>query len=242
VSRVTAAFTFSADASFLAGGNIRAQADGDPLGCVGDLGTYCVRFALAAFGYRSPRAVRAVRVRRNAHGVPMDASAEVYWPEAPAAGSAESLSGRDSEGRPVPTLSLHCSFLHPFRQTAEVVGTGDATLTVRDFVIRRVRRAKRAMVFELFHLYRPDAFLRACACALACVCTRVIFRLLSASFAKATLRTVALRCGAAPGSSTRLRATKKPSKPNPLEPAFRCACLCMCCPSRGAHADLKLAT
>jgi len=40
VTRVTAAFSFPADSAFLAGGNIRARADGDPLGCLGDLGLY----------------------------------------------------------------------------------------------------------------------------------------------------------------------------------------------------------
>ena len=40
--------------------NIRASSSGDPLGCLGDLGWYCVRFGLFAFGWdNKPLAVSA---------------------------------------------------------------------------------------------------------------------------------------------------------------------------------------
>ena len=50
VQRVTSGFSFSAPDEFFAS-NIRASAAGDPLGCLGDLGWYCVRFGLFAFGW-----------------------------------------------------------------------------------------------------------------------------------------------------------------------------------------------
>eukprot|EP01045_Picozoa_sp_COSAG04_P007218 COSAG04_NODE_372_length_15668_cov_11.135975_15_plen_238_part_00 len=49
VLRVTSGFSFMGDEDFYKG-NIRCSAEGDPLGCLGDLGWYCVRFGLFAFG------------------------------------------------------------------------------------------------------------------------------------------------------------------------------------------------
>jgi hypothetical protein len=152
VSRVTAAFSFPADGAFLKGGNIRCRADGDPLGCLGDLGLYCVRFGLVAMQRRHTRyqkgteetgtvspvlMARATSMRRNAAGVPIDCSAEVTWPHANEGGGGEG-EGDEGEGAmmtPVPTLAFHCSFLHPLRQTAEVCGAG-RTLRCDDFVVR----------------------------------------------------------------------------------------------------------
>lgn len=39
--------------------NVRAKKDADPLGCLGDLGWYCVRAALFAFDYKPPVLVQA---------------------------------------------------------------------------------------------------------------------------------------------------------------------------------------
>mmetsp|Transcript_12542 Transcript_12542/g.24761 ORF Transcript_12542/g.24761 Transcript_12542/m.24761 type:complete len:411 (-) Transcript_12542:2530-3762(-) len=135
VTRVNSAFTFEADAAFLEGGNIRTQASGDPLGCLGDLGLYCVRVGQAAFGWDSPPATaRAVRVRRNSSGVPIDVTAEVYWPlpsdQTPPMAAGAAVTTTQAE----PTLSFHCSFLHPMRQNVEIVGSG-RTISMDDFVI-----------------------------------------------------------------------------------------------------------
>ena len=100
VARVNAAFSFAADQEFLAGGDIRTQASGDPLGCLGDLGVYCIRIGQAAFGWGvAPTSARAVRVRRNQHGVPIDVTAEVYWPTVLPQKPPLPLSATDSEGK-----------------------------------------------------------------------------------------------------------------------------------------------
>jgi predicted dehydrogenase len=115
-TRITSAFTFKADAAFLDGGDIRVRADGDPLGCIGDLGWYCIRIALCCALYESPQKVRCLHMERNADGVPVDATVEIYWPGM--------------------VLHFHCSFMHPLRQWVEVVG-GDRVLRIDDFVINK---------------------------------------------------------------------------------------------------------
>lgn len=47
--RVNTCFNFSTDEEFLRS-NIRVKSDGDPLGVLGDLGWYCIRLGLVAFG------------------------------------------------------------------------------------------------------------------------------------------------------------------------------------------------
>jgi len=55
VRRVASQFSFSASDDFLTG-NIRSSSDLEPLGCLGDLGWYNVRFALWVLGEQQPRA------------------------------------------------------------------------------------------------------------------------------------------------------------------------------------------
>ena len=43
--RITSAFSFYGDRAFFES-DIRTKPDADPLGCLGDLGWYCVRFAM----------------------------------------------------------------------------------------------------------------------------------------------------------------------------------------------------
>ena len=71
VQRVTSGFSFMGDEDFFKS-NIRASSSGDPLGCLGDLGWYCVRFGLFAFGWgNKPLAVSAKKLKdasvRNKH-------------------------------------------------------------------------------------------------------------------------------------------------------------------------------
>lgn len=58
--RVNACFNFSTDEEFLAT-NIRVRSDGDPLGVLGDLGWYCIRLGLVAFGRGSKSIAKPVR-------------------------------------------------------------------------------------------------------------------------------------------------------------------------------------
>ena len=56
IRRITSAFTFRADEEFFAS-NIRAQSELEPHGCLGDLGWYCIRFALWAMNWKLPQRV-----------------------------------------------------------------------------------------------------------------------------------------------------------------------------------------
>jgi predicted dehydrogenase len=49
LNRIQSSFSFLGNDDFFAN-DIRVQKDGDPLGCIGDLGWYCVRFALLVYG------------------------------------------------------------------------------------------------------------------------------------------------------------------------------------------------
>merc|ERR1719498_324015 len=79
ILRVSSAFSFKGDEKFLNGGDIRTRIDGDPLGCVGDLGWYCVRLGLFAFQYETPKYVKAIVHRSTFDGVPLDVNVEVYF-------------------------------------------------------------------------------------------------------------------------------------------------------------------
>lgn len=62
--------------------NIRCQKDAEPLGCMGDLGWYCVYMALLIFNASAsarPVAARVVDFECTPDGVPIDASCVVYF-------------------------------------------------------------------------------------------------------------------------------------------------------------------
>ena len=120
VRRCTAAFSFSASAAFLRASEAERAAEDDPLGCVGDLGWYCARAGLLAFGPDAmPKSCQATVSEFNAMGVPLDCSGVCYFD--------------DDRKR---ALHFHASFLHPLRQWLEIVGD-HKVLTCDDFVIPR---------------------------------------------------------------------------------------------------------
>ena len=124
--RITSAFSFNGDEHFFEK-NIRVQPDGDPLGCLGDLGWYCVRFALCCVRFCAPQLVRCVSMSKNEHGVPIEVDAIVRWK-----GSSNSFPNEED----ICVLSFHVAFNRPWRQWVEVC-SGDDVLTVDDFVISR---------------------------------------------------------------------------------------------------------
>lgn len=120
VTFVNSTFTISfGNEEDWAKGNIRMKRETEPLGCIGDLGWYCVRFALWAFDYDTPELVRCDYLDATEEGVPLHAVAMM----------------RFSGGR---TASFDCSFRHCLRQWAEVVGE-KATLSLDDFVVPKTR-------------------------------------------------------------------------------------------------------
>ena len=138
------AFCFNGGANFLET-NIRCKADQDRLGCLGDLGHYCIRFSLLATAlntapvleststpgcYSSLTFQSPISVNATCHkwlgdelgSVPLHCEARVVF----ASGS---------------TLSFECSFLHPFQQDMNVAlksgneEIGDSIIKMDDFVI-----------------------------------------------------------------------------------------------------------
>ena len=113
--RITSNFSFLGQGSFM-DTNIRANGSLEPLGCLGDLGWYCVRFSLWAMNWQVPKVVSA---RLSAHAgpnpVPMDFSAELLFENGVSAG-------------------FGCAFTAAFQQWAIVSGT-TGQMRVNDFVL-----------------------------------------------------------------------------------------------------------
>lgn len=104
VKHVVSAFSipFGNEEEF-AGNNIRMNADTEPLGCLGDLGWYCTRVSLWAFGYEEPESVCCVYLDKTADGVPTSVHALMRY-----------KGGRSA--------TFDCSFKCVIRQWGEVVG------------------------------------------------------------------------------------------------------------------------
>lgn len=113
IRRIATQFSFFAPDEFY-GGNIRADPRLEPLGSLGDLGWYCIRFILWAMQFETPRAVTA-RLIREVEGVPISISAELVFPGGV-------------------TASLYCSFESENQQWVHLSGTR-GSLAVDDFVL-----------------------------------------------------------------------------------------------------------
>jgi len=119
VKRIATHFTFLGGEEFFQQ-NIRASGQLEPLGCLGDLGWYTIRFALWVMNYQLPERVSgcllAERGRPDSCSpVPIDFSGELFFPGGVSA-------------------SFYCSFLTEIQQWANVSGT-KGYLYVPDFVL-----------------------------------------------------------------------------------------------------------
>lgn len=119
VRRITSAFSFNGGADFLAN-DIRAHGTLEPLGCLGDLGWYCVRLSLWAMHWQLPRHVtgRILAARRRADSpvpVPAEFSGELLFDGGVSAG-------------------FYCSFITGNEQWANISGTR-GYLRMPDFVL-----------------------------------------------------------------------------------------------------------
>jgi predicted dehydrogenase len=118
VKRITSAFSFAAAGDFL-DSNIRVNSTLEPYGCLGDLGWYCIRFALWVMNWQLPRRVTG-RVLSEAGGVnspapvPTEFSGELIFDHGVSSG-------------------FHCSFVTHLEQWAKVSGT-KGYLQLSDFV------------------------------------------------------------------------------------------------------------
>ena len=111
--RLNSQFTFRASDEFFRW-NIRATNALEPLGCLGDLGWYNVRFSLFALKYALPERVIGHLIAAH-EGVPTEFSAELFF-----AGGV--------------TASFYCSFRTELQQWAHVSGTR-GSISVADFVL-----------------------------------------------------------------------------------------------------------
>jgi predicted dehydrogenase len=119
IRRIQSAFSFGAPESFWST-NIRAGYDLEPLGCLGDLGWYCIRFSLWAMGWQMPVEVTGrMLVQRGRPGknerVPSEFSGELLYANGVSA-------------------AFFCSFIAQIQQWGIVSGT-EGYLAVRDFVL-----------------------------------------------------------------------------------------------------------
>lgn len=119
IKRISSEFTFGAGPEFFAE-NIRTTSDLEPLGCLGDLGWYNIRFTLWVMGWKLPHRVRAQMLDDHQRpgspdSVPIDFSAEL------------SFSGGVS-------ATFYCSFISQIQQWANIAGT-QGSVTLSDFVL-----------------------------------------------------------------------------------------------------------
>jgi predicted dehydrogenase len=112
--RIVSNFSFAAGDDFLKN-NIRVSAATEPLGALGDLGWYNIRFSLFVMKYQMPAKVSGRTLTANAGGVPMEFSGEMFW-----------------EGGA--SASFYCSFNTELQQWAHVSGT-KGSVALRDFVL-----------------------------------------------------------------------------------------------------------
>jgi predicted dehydrogenase len=116
IKRITSHFSFLGSEDFMRA-NIRASRALEPAGCLGDLGWYCLRFALWAMNGQMPIRVDGKIISRaanNPDGVPVEFSGELFF------------DGGVSSG-------FYCSFLAANQQTVTITGT-KGLLKVPDFV------------------------------------------------------------------------------------------------------------
>jgi predicted dehydrogenase len=117
--RITSQFSFGAAGEFFTS-NIRSHGQLEPLGCLGDLGWYNIRFALWVMNWELPVRVSGhiLAEHRRADSpvaVPTDFSAELFFADGVSAG-------------------FYCSYLAEIQQWANLAGT-KGFLYVPDFVL-----------------------------------------------------------------------------------------------------------
>ncbi|WP_397570568.1 Gfo/Idh/MocA family protein [Schlesneria sp. T3-172] len=119
LKRIASHFSFTANDDFVQN-NIRVSGELEPLGCLGDLGWYNIRFTLWVMNYLMPQRVSGrmlTEAQRADSGspVPSEFSGELFFADGVSA-------------------SFYCSFLTETQQWANVGGT-KGYVEVRDFVV-----------------------------------------------------------------------------------------------------------
>ena len=102
IRRISSAFSFYVGDNFFRD-NIRVNSALEPAGCLGDLGWYCIRFALWTVNWRLPREVTAKILSQSGTSAPTEFTGELIY------------DGGVSSG-------FYCSFLAAKQQWAHVSG------------------------------------------------------------------------------------------------------------------------
>lgn len=113
IKRITSYFSFLCPEK-----NIRTNHALEPFGCLGDLGWYCIRFALWTMNWEMPHSVNGKMISQAENdfpGVPLEFSCELFFDNGVSSG-------------------FYCSFLEVFRQWADINGS-KGYLRIPDFVI-----------------------------------------------------------------------------------------------------------
>ncbi len=118
IKRITSSFNFCAPPEFFTG-NIRAHGALEPYGCLGDLGWYCIRFALWVMNWQLPhrvtgRFLNEVTAKGSPAPVPTEFSGELLFENGVSSG-------------------FYCSFITANEQCALISGS-KGYLRVSDFV------------------------------------------------------------------------------------------------------------
>ena len=119
IRRIVSHFSFRGSPEFFRG-DIRLHSGLEPLGCLGDLGWYCIRFTICMLDGKLPTRVYGQLLTGQGRpdspdAVPTEFSAELYFPD-------------------VVSASFYCSFLAEMQQWANVGGTR-GSIHVPDFVL-----------------------------------------------------------------------------------------------------------
>jgi predicted dehydrogenase len=119
IRRITSHFSFFSNEDFRLA-NIRSDAALEPLGCLGDLGWYCIRFALWTMNWQLPhevsgRIISQTGSEKSASPVPFDFSADLLFANNVSSG-------------------FFCSFLSAYSNWATITGT-QSQIRVPDFVL-----------------------------------------------------------------------------------------------------------
>jgi predicted dehydrogenase len=114
VRRIATVFNFNAPEAFFTT-NIRVNRTLEPHGCLGDLGWYCIRFALWVMNWQLPQKVSGRVLSAISDQVPTEFSGELFF-----AGGA--------------SHSFYCSFITDLQQTAQISGPRGC-LELHDFVL-----------------------------------------------------------------------------------------------------------
>ena len=143
IKRIMSVFSFSTEEDFFQA-NIRVHSQLEPAGCLGDLGWYCIRYALWAMNWELPREVTGKTLSARGNRLSPDA--------APTDFSGELIFDRDI------SMGFYCSFRAQYQNWVHV-GGAKGYLRLADFV-------HPASVHEpSFELNQTEVRVKACDCA-----------------------------------------------------------------------------